>query len=121
VISLAKISVSPVKGFRLHHPERVELGPDGVVENRRFFVVDAEGQRKRTSTTAWLALVLERLEAVAAQVAGDDVPDDRLVVDDEDPAHGRHFAWCSSAQSRRTVPTVIPRSEWRVAGWMTAR
>jgi len=57
VIAVARISVSPVKGFRLHHPERVELGPDGVAGNRRFFVVDADGQRLRSSATPWLSLL----------------------------------------------------------------
>jgi uncharacterized protein YcbX len=51
---VARISVSPVKGFRLSHPEEVRLGPDGVADNRRFFVVDSEGQRLRGSRTPWL-------------------------------------------------------------------
>ena len=42
---VVRISLSPVKGFRLAHPEEVHLGPDGVEGNRRFFLVDAEGQR----------------------------------------------------------------------------
>jgi len=57
VRTVARISVAPVKGFRLLHPESVELGPHGVAENRRFFVVGADGQRLRSSTTAWLSLV----------------------------------------------------------------
>lgn len=56
-MNVARINVSAVKGFRLRHPDEVELGPDGVAGNRRFFVVDAEGQRLRSSLTAWLALV----------------------------------------------------------------
>ena len=50
---VARISVSPVKGFRLSHPEAVELGPDGVAENRRFFLVGPDGQRLRSSATPW--------------------------------------------------------------------
>jgi uncharacterized protein len=50
---VARISISPVKGFRLLHPEEVELGPDGVAENRRFFLVGADGQRLRSSRTPW--------------------------------------------------------------------
>ncbi len=50
---VARISISPVKGFRLCHPEEVMLGPDGVEENRRFFLVDAAGQRLRSSRTPW--------------------------------------------------------------------
>lgn len=50
---VARISVSPVKGFRLSHPSEVVLGPNGVEENRRFFLVDAAGQRLRSSRTPW--------------------------------------------------------------------
>jgi len=50
---VARISISSVKGFRLSHPAEVMLGPDGVEENRRFFLVDAAGQRLRSSRTPW--------------------------------------------------------------------
>jgi uncharacterized protein YcbX len=50
---VASISISPVKGFRLSHPAEVTLGPDGVEENRRFFLVDETGQRLRSSRTPW--------------------------------------------------------------------
>jgi uncharacterized protein YcbX len=39
------ISVAPVKGLGLVHPEEVLLGRHGVRENRRFHIVDAEGRR----------------------------------------------------------------------------
>jgi uncharacterized protein YcbX len=51
------ISTAPVKGFRLTHPAEVELTPQGVVENRRFFLVDGEGRRLRSSLTAWPVVV----------------------------------------------------------------
>lgn len=54
---VARISISPVKGFRLSHPDEVELGADGVAENRRFFLVGPEGQRLRSSATPWPVLV----------------------------------------------------------------
>ena len=44
---VARISISPVKAFRLSHPQEVELGPDGVAENRRFFLIGPDGQRLR--------------------------------------------------------------------------
>jgi uncharacterized protein YcbX len=50
---VARISVSPVKGCRLSHPEEVRLGPEGVEENRLFFFVDSDGQRLRSSLTPW--------------------------------------------------------------------
>jgi uncharacterized protein YcbX len=54
---VTRISVSPVKGFRLSHPEQVALGHDGVANNRRFFLVGADGQRLRSSLTVWPVLV----------------------------------------------------------------
>jgi uncharacterized protein YcbX len=41
---LVAISITPLKSTALQHPARVRLGPDGVAENRRFFVVDANGR-----------------------------------------------------------------------------
>lgn len=61
--TVARISLSPVKGFRLVHPEQVTLGPEGVFENRRFFVVGADGQRLRSSLTAWLSLAAAEYHA----------------------------------------------------------
>jgi uncharacterized protein YcbX len=37
---VARINVTPVKSLRLHHPDSVELGPDGAREDRRFLLVD---------------------------------------------------------------------------------
>ena len=62
---VACISVSPVKGFRLSHPEVVRLGVQGVEENRRFFLVDAHGQRLRSSQTPWPARVRAEYDADA--------------------------------------------------------
>ena len=62
---VARISISPVKGFRLSHPAEVMLGPDGVEENRRFFLVDAAGQRLRSSRTPWPVRVQADYDASA--------------------------------------------------------
>ena len=51
--SVARISITPVKGFRLAHPEEVELTEQGVVENRRFLLAGADGKRVRSSKNAW--------------------------------------------------------------------
>ncbi len=42
---VTRISVAPVKGLGLVHPESAWLGLDGVPENRRFHIVDAAGRR----------------------------------------------------------------------------
>ena len=41
---VSRINVTPVKSLRLHHPDAVELGPDGAREDRRFLLVD-DGHR----------------------------------------------------------------------------
>ncbi len=38
--SVVGIAFTPVKATRLHVVDRVELGPDGLLENRRFYVID---------------------------------------------------------------------------------
>jgi uncharacterized protein YcbX len=42
---VSRISVSPVKGLALNHPDEVLLEHTGVRGNRRFHIVDAEGRR----------------------------------------------------------------------------
>jgi uncharacterized protein len=55
--AVARISLTPVKGFGLLHPGEVELTQEGVVGDRRFLLVDAEGKRLRSSLTAWPIVV----------------------------------------------------------------
>jgi uncharacterized protein YcbX len=43
--AVTRISVAPVKGLGLVHPEAVMLDGYGVRENRRFHIVDSEGRR----------------------------------------------------------------------------
>ena len=65
---VARISIAPVKGFRLSHPEEVGLGPDGVAENRRFFLIGPDGERLRSSLTAWPVLVRADYDAEAERL-----------------------------------------------------
>jgi len=45
VRSVSRISISPVKGLALVHPDEVQLQHTGVLENRRFHIVDTDGRR----------------------------------------------------------------------------
>jgi uncharacterized protein YcbX len=42
--SVARLSVAPVKGLALHHPERIRLDEHGVATNRRFYLVREDGR-----------------------------------------------------------------------------
>jgi uncharacterized protein len=44
VPSVARFSVTPVKGLALHHPEELELEECGVAANRRFYLVREDGR-----------------------------------------------------------------------------
>jgi uncharacterized protein YcbX len=70
-MKIARISISPVKGFRLSHPEEVDLGPDGVAENRRFFLIGPDGERLRSSLTPWPVLVRAHYDAGAERLRMD--------------------------------------------------
>jgi uncharacterized protein len=52
---VSRISIAPVKGFRLLHPERVELNEHGVTSNRRFLIVGEDGRHLRSEPTTWTA------------------------------------------------------------------
>ena len=67
-MNVARISISPVKCFRLSHPEEVELGPDGVAENRRFFLIGADGERLRSSQTPWPVKIRADYDASAERL-----------------------------------------------------
>jgi uncharacterized protein YcbX len=41
---VVRLSVTPVKALGLLHPEEVELGPAGVAEDRRFYLVDGDAR-----------------------------------------------------------------------------
>ena len=66
--TVARISITPVRTFRLAHPDEVELTGLGVVENRRFLLVDADGKRLRSSLTVWRKPVAAEWDAKAERL-----------------------------------------------------
>ena len=44
MITVARLSISPVKSLALLHPESIELTEHGVAEDRRFYLIDATGR-----------------------------------------------------------------------------
>lgn len=55
---LTRLSVTPVKGFGLHHPQEIELDVSGAIGDRDFFLVAEDGDKlvSVTKTGAWLGL-----------------------------------------------------------------
>lgn len=62
-VRITEIFTAPVRGFALDLRDEVYIGERGVVENRRFFLVDGEGNRLRSSLTAWPIAVSGRYDA----------------------------------------------------------
>jgi uncharacterized protein YcbX len=60
--SVAWISVAPVKGLGLVHPEAVELGEGGVAANRAFYLVDERGQMVNGKRLGTLVTVVPAYE-----------------------------------------------------------
>ena len=42
--TVSRLSITPVKGLALSHPDEVTITPTGVPENRRFFLMDERGK-----------------------------------------------------------------------------
>jgi uncharacterized protein YcbX len=61
--SVARISISPVKGLGLVHPEQVLVEETGVRDNRRFHIVDAEGRRYNQLRNSALVQIKQEYDA----------------------------------------------------------
>ncbi len=44
MIAVRTLTTTPVKGMALHHPGGIELGPNGVAENRSHYLIDDRGE-----------------------------------------------------------------------------
>ncbi len=59
---VAWLHVAPVKGLRIEERERVELGPSGVEDDRRFCVVDETGRLLNGKRLASLTTIAARFD-----------------------------------------------------------
>lgn len=60
--TVARISISPVKGLALVHPEQVLVEAAGVRDNRRFHIVDADGRRYNQLRNSALVQIKQEYE-----------------------------------------------------------
>jgi uncharacterized protein len=66
---VARISIAPVKGLAVQRVDAVEIGPNGVAENRRLHLVDGTGRLVNGKTSMRLSLVASRLDLAAGTLA----------------------------------------------------
>jgi uncharacterized protein YcbX len=66
---VSRISVAAVKGLAVRHVDVVDVGANGVAENRRLHLVDAAGRLVNGKTSMRLSLVASRLDSAASTLA----------------------------------------------------
>src|SRR3954451_14399917 len=76
--AVAWISVTPVKGLRLLHPDAVSVTGDGVPGDRAFFLVDSQNRMVSATRLGPLVAVVPDHDAAAGTLALR-VPDGRTV------------------------------------------
>jgi uncharacterized protein len=72
---VARISIAAVKGLAVRQVDAVDVGPNGVAENRRLHMVDADGRLVNGKSSMRLTLVGSRLD-IAAMTLALEFPDD---------------------------------------------
>ena len=60
---VARFSIAPVRSLGLEHPDEIELTPEGVLEDRRFYLVDQGGRLVDRLTSGRLVQVLSHTDA----------------------------------------------------------
>lgn len=65
---IVRISIAPVKGLALVHPDEVLLGEEGVAENRRFYLIDETGRRYGLTRNGALIQVRAEYDADAERL-----------------------------------------------------
>jgi uncharacterized protein YcbX len=91
VASVSRLSITPVKGTMLHHPDRIRVERVGVPGNREFFFVDRDGRLFGATRHPALVKVHAEydLEANRLSLRFPDgrVVEDEVVVTDEAPTN----------------------------------
>lgn len=61
--TVSKLAIAPVKGLALCHPDEVLLGTHGVAENRRFYLIGADGRHRSGLAFGPLAAIVPEYDA----------------------------------------------------------
>lgn len=62
MFTVSRLSVTPVRGLALHHPDSVELGAHGVIDDRRYSLLTEDGRLFDGTKLGPLVQVRARLE-----------------------------------------------------------
>src|ERR1041384_348680 len=62
---VARLSIAPVRGLGLQHPDAIEVTQMGGVNDRRFFVIDAQGRLLDRLRVGALCRIFARTDADA--------------------------------------------------------
>jgi len=66
--TVSKLAIAPVKGLALRHPTEVVLGLHGVAENRRFFLIAADGRHRSGLAFGPLAAIVPEYDAASERL-----------------------------------------------------
>jgi uncharacterized protein YcbX len=69
VKTVSRLSIAPVKGMALLHPEEIRLESFGVAANRRFHVIDEDGRRYGQLRNDTLVQIVPEYDAEAKRLA----------------------------------------------------
>lgn len=86
---VSRISIAPVRGLGLEHPTSVELGPTGVLEDRRFFLADQGGRLVDGLRLGFLVQILAHTDREGRTLRLE-FPDGRVVEGDVEVAEPVH-------------------------------
>src|SRR5689334_21140677 len=121
---VARLSIAPVRGLGLQHPESIELTGMGVVNDRRFFLVDAQGRLLDRLRVGALCRIFARTDADASwlrltfpdgRVVGGDVKLDEPVrthiYNREARGHVVGGPWAAALSEFVGVPVLLVRCD----------
>jgi MOSC domain-containing protein len=66
--TVSKLAIAPVKGLALRHPTEVVLGPHGVAQNRRFFLIAPDGRHRSGLAFGPLAAIVPDYDAASERL-----------------------------------------------------
>jgi uncharacterized protein YcbX len=94
-IRVTRLSIAPVRGLGLSHPESIEVAERGVLEDRRFYVTDLDNRLMDQLIAGRMVQLKSATDPEGRRLAMT-LPDGRVVEDDvrlgeavETPIHGR--------------------------------